>query len=121
MDSIRIQYIAIVGSVLLIIFILFLIKQKRLKEEYSLLWLLFATLFLVISLWKNALDWISELLGIAYPPAALFLILLMAIFVIMIEYSIIISRHSKWIRKMGQDVGIMKNEIEQLKKKIKSK
>lgn len=120
MESIRIQYIAIVGSVLLIIFILFLIKQKRLKEEYSLLWLFFGILFLAISLWKNALDWISEMVGITYPPAALFLILLMAVFIIMIEFSVIISRHSQWIRKMGQDIGLMKNEIEQLKKKIES-
>jgi len=121
MESIRIQYIAIIGSALLLIFVLFLIKKKRLKEEYSLLWLFFGLVFLAISLWKDALDWISELIGIAYPPAALFLILLMAVFVIMIEFSVIISRHSNWIRKMGQDVGLMKNEIEQLKKKLDSK
>lgn len=121
METIRIQYIAIVGSALLIIFALYLIKKKRLKEEYSLLWLFFGLLFLTISIWKDALDWVADLVGIAYPPAALFLILIMAVFVIMIEFSIIISRQSNWIRTMGQDVGIMKNEIEQLKKKLDSK
>ena len=97
MESVRIQYIAIVGSALLLLFILYLIRQKRLKEEYSLLWLFFGVLFLAISLWKDLLDHIAEWIGIAYPPAALFLVLLMALFVIMIEFSVIISRHSRWI------------------------
>lgn len=121
METLRIQYIAIVGSVLLIIFSLYLIKKKHLKEEYSLLWLFFGVMFLIISLWKEALAWVSDLVGIAYPPAALFLILLMAVFAIMIEFSIIISRQSNWIRQMGQDVGMLKNEIEQLKKKLDKK
>ncbi|MBC34703.1 MAG: hypothetical protein CL663_01480 [Bacteroidetes bacterium] len=117
MESVRIQYIAIVGSALLLLFILYLIRQKRLKEEYSLLWLFFGVLFLAIALWKDLLNHIAEWIGIAYPPAALFLVLLMALFVIMIEFSVIISRHSRWIRKMGQEIGLMKTEIEELKKK----
>lgn len=120
MESLRIQYFAIGGSILLLMFLFFLIKRKRLKQEYSLLWLFFGILFLAVSIWKDLLDQFSEIIGISYPPAALFLILLMAIFVIMIEFSVIISRHSNWIRKMGQENGLLKNEIEQLKKKINS-
>lgn len=117
MENIRIQYIAIVGSILIFVFILYLIRLKRLKEEYSLLWLFFSIVFIVFSFWRDGLDWLSELVGIAYPPAAIFLILLMALFVIMIEFSVIISKHSDWIKKTGQDIGLMKNEIEKLKNK----
>ena len=62
MESVRIQYIAIVGSTLLLLFILYLIRQKRLKEEYSLLWLFFGVLFLAIALWKDLLDHIEKML-----------------------------------------------------------
>lgn len=117
MENVRIQYIAIVGSILLFIFIIYLIRQKRLKEEYSFLWLFFSIVFIVFSFWRAGLDWLSELIGIAYPPAALFLILFMALFVIMIEFSVIISKQSDWIKKTGQDIGLMKNEIEKLKNK----
>jgi len=119
METTRIQYLAIAGSILLFVSILFLIRQKHLKEKYSLLWLFFCIIFIVFSFWRKGLDWISDLIGVAYPPAALFLLLLMAIFFIMIEYSVIISRQSEWIKKMGQDVGLLKMEIEQLKKKNK--
>ena len=117
METNRIQFIAIAGSVLLLFFILILILQKRLKEEYSLLWLFFSIIFIVFSFWKDGLDWISNLIGVAYPPAALFLILFMAMFVIMIEFSVIISKQSEWIKKMGQDIGLMKLELKQLKQK----
>lgn len=121
MEHLKIQYIAIIGSILLLLFILYLIRQKRLKVEYALLWLFFAVVFIIFSFWRKGLDWLSDLLGIVYPPAALFLLLLMAAFVIMIEFSVILSRHSDWIRKAGQDIALMKKEIEKLKEAEKNK
>lgn len=113
MDN-RIQIIAIAGSVSLLIFIILLIRQHRLKEEYSLLWLFFTVFFIFFSVWRDGLEWVSEIIGVAYPPAALFLILIMALFVIMIEFSLIISKQSESIKKLGQEMGLMKMELEQM-------
>ena len=117
MDN-RIQILAIIGSISLLIFIIILIRQHRLKEEYSLLWLFFTVFFIIFSVWRNGLEWISDLMGIAYPPAALFLILIMALFVIMIEFSLIISKQSERIKSIGQNIGLMKQEISELRKKL---
>ena len=119
MDN-RIQIIAIAGSISLLIFIVILIRQHRLKEEYSLLWLFFTFFFMIFSIWRNGLEWISETVGIAYPPAALFLILIMALFVIMIEFSLIISKQSERIKSIGQNIGLMKQEIAELRKKLET-
>ncbi len=121
MYSGRIQTIAIVGSVLLLVFILFLIRKKRLKEEYSILWLLFGFIFLILSSWRGSIDFLAELVGIAYSPAALFLVFLIAIFFIMIEFSLIISQLSDINRSLAQDIGLMKEEIEILKKETTKK
>jgi hypothetical protein len=117
MDN-RIQILAIAGSIALFIFIIILIRQHRLKEEYSLLWLFFTVFFIVLSVWRNGLELISDLIGIDYPPAALFLILIMALFVIMIEFSLIISKQSERIKSIGQNIGLMKQEITELREKI---
>lgn len=116
----RIQIIAISGSFLLIIFIVSLIKNRRLKVEYSLLWLLFSVIILAISIWKSGLDWFAAIVGITYAPAALFLILIMIVFVMMIEFSMIISKQSEWIKKSAQDIGMLKLEVEDLRKKVES-
>ena len=113
--TIQVQSIAIIASILFLLLILFLIQRKRIKEEYSLLWIFFAIVFIVFSFWRGGLDFIAQLLGIAYPPAALFLILLMAVFLILIEFSIIISKLSDMNKTLAQEIGILKQEVEKLK------
>jgi len=114
-NTMTIQYIAIGASVLLLVFVLYLIRKKALKEEYSLLWLFFCVVFLVFSIWRDGLEYLAKLIGVAYPPAALFFIFLLAILMILIEFSIIISKLSEKIKNLAQEIGILKMEIRKLK------
>lgn len=111
----RIQYVAIFGSIVLLLFIFELIRKKKLKEKYSLLWFFVALLFLVFSLWREGLEEISRLLGIQYPPATLFLIFLLGYLLIMVHYSIVISKISDMVKDLTQEVGILKQELSKLK------
>ncbi len=116
-DINRVQYIAIAVSVVYLLAILYLIRGKKIREEYSLIWLLFGLVFIVLSIWREGLDWISKLLGVAYPPTAIFLIFFMAIFLIMIQFSLIISRLSRNNSKLAQDQALLKQKLEDLEKK----
>jgi len=111
-------------SIILFLFIMYLIRSQRLKEEYSLLWIFFSLVFMVFSFWRNGLDYVSEFLGVAYPPAALFMILLMAIFLILIEFSIIISKLSDKNKSLAQEIGLLKHRlknVEEVTEKEKTK
>jgi len=122
------QYIAIAASIGLFIYILYLVRNKRIKEEYSLLWLFFSVVFIFFSVWREGLESFAKIVGIAYPPAALFIILLLAVFLILIEFSRIISRLTDRTIALAQEVAIIKMELEKLNsagttspdKKIKS-
>lgn len=116
-DISQIQIVAISVSLLLFLFIMYLIRSQRLKEEYSLLWIFFSLVFMVFSFWRGGLDYISAFLGVAYPPAALFMILLMAIFLILIEFSIIISKLSDKNKSLAQEIGLLKHRLENLEEK----
>ena len=109
------QYIAIAVSVALFVYILYLVRKKRIKEEYSLLWLFSSAIFIFFSIFRGLLEEFARLVGIAYAPAALFLILLLAVFLILIEFSIIISKLAERNKNLAQEVGILKQEIEKLK------
>ena len=106
------QYIAIAVSISLFLYILYLVRKKKIKEEYSLLWLLSSIVFIVFSIWRDGLEYFAKLIGIAYPPAALFLILLLAIFLILIEFSINISKLSENNKILAQELALLRNEIE---------
>lgn len=113
----QIQIVAITVSLLLFLFIMYLVRSQRLKEEYSLLWIFCSLVFILFSFWRSGLDYISEFLGVAYPPAALFMILLMAIFLILIEFSIIISKLADKNKSLAQEIGMLKERLKKIEKR----
>jgi len=108
------QYIAIAVSISLFLYIFFLVRKKKIKEEYSLLWLSSSIVFIVFSIWRHGLEYFARLMGIAHPPAALFLILMLAIFLILIEFSINISKLTEKNKILAQELALLRNELEAL-------
>lgn len=109
------QVIAIVVSISLFLFILYLVRKKKIKEEYSLLWLSSSLVFIFFSIWRDGLEYFAALIGIAYPPAALFLILLLAVFLILIEFSINISKLTEENKVLAQELALLRHELEAVK------
>ena len=108
----RIQIIALAGSILFMAGVVELIRRKKIKEAYALLWLIFGGIFMLFSFWKNGLDFFASLVGIYDPPALLFLILIVAIILILISYSVIISSQNDKIRILTQEIALLKAEME---------
>ena len=69
----------------------------------------------MFSFWRDGLEYMAKILGVSYPPAALFMILTIAIFLILIEFSIIISKQSDKSKTLAQEIGLLKQELEELK------
>ncbi len=103
----RIQILSIFFSVIFILFILHLIRKKKIKEEYSLLWLFSGIVFLFFSIWRNALEYLAKILGIDYTPAALFLILFGSIYLLLIHFSTVLSKLSEQNKKLVQEVALL--------------
>jgi len=110
--------LAIIGSILFLIFIIELIRKRKIKEEYGLLWIFFSLVFIVISLWRQGLEVLSRLLGIFYAPAAFLLILIVAMLLILIQYSLVISRLSEHYKALNQQIGILRLELKELNDRV---
>lgn len=115
------QTLAVIGSILIILLLIELVRRRKIKENYSLLWFAVAIVFLVLSLWRESLIWLAMILGVDYAPAALFLILIMALYLLSIHFSIVISGLSEKNKDLSQEIGLMKLEIKKLKEWIKKK
>jgi hypothetical protein len=110
----QIQIISIIFSLSFLIFIFEIIRKKLLKEAYALIWVIMGVFFLGLSCWQKGLDWISKLFGIHYSPAFLFLVMMTALIMILIQYSIVISRQTDKIRSMAQAIALLKERLEKL-------
>lgn len=110
----RIQIIAIAGSIGFMLFIFELIRRKKLKEAYAMIWLIMGAFFMLLAFWQQGLGIVSKFCGIVYAPAFLFLVLLITLTIILIQFSIVISRQADKIKALGQETALMKEQLNNL-------
>ncbi len=109
----RITILSVCASLALLLYILEMVRRRRLREEYSILWLAGGVVLLVFSLKKDWLEWASNAAGIYYPPSFLFLIGMLFILLILIHFSITISRLYQMNKKMAQELARLKQSREE--------
>lgn len=114
----RIQFLAVIGSVVFLVVIVELIRKRKIGDAYGLLWIFFGVVFIVIAVWRQGLEIISRLMGIYYTPAAFLLILIMALLLILIQYSLVISRLSENCRTLNQQLAILQLEVKELSDRL---
>ncbi|MDP3997118.1 MAG: DUF2304 domain-containing protein [bacterium] len=110
----RTQTFAIVVSGGLFLLIVYLIRSGRLKEGYSLIWFFIALATVALSVFSGLLDVFARFIGIAYVPAALFLVLLGGVYLLGIHFSLLLNRYDKRIRQLAQEHAILKEQIAKL-------
>jgi hypothetical protein len=111
MDLLKI--LAIVGSGSLLFVVVELIRRGRLKEKYSLLWLLSGVVLLIFSLSREVLGYVSSLLGIFYPPSFLFLLAFLFLLLITLHFSVVISGLSEKNKHLAQEVALLHQQIQE--------
>ncbi len=112
----HVQWVSLAGSLLFLAMVLEAVRRQRLREAYALLWIASAAGMVVLTLRINLLRWISDLVGIEYPPATLFLLLIIGILLLLFQYSIVISTHNEKIRTLTQDIALLRQELEEYKR-----
>ena len=111
MTPLRLSLIADAAAVVLLLVVLELIRSRRVRERYALLWLLTAVVLLVLSLWRDGLQTISSLVGIAYPPSALFVLATVFIVIVLLHYSTVISRLSDQNTILAQRLALLESKL----------
>ena len=105
--ELRIQIVAILASAALLLVILELVRQRRLLERYALLWLFSALVLLALAVWKDFLETIASAIGIIYPPNALFLVAFGFVMVLLLHFSIAVSRLADQSKVLAQRVALL--------------
>lgn len=103
----QVEIIAILGTVFLLGLILEMVRRRQVAENYALLWLLTAVALFILSLWRELLDILASLMGIFYPPAALFVIGFGFFLLILLQFSVIITQLSRKNKELAQQVSIL--------------
>ena len=107
----RIQLVAIVGSAVLLLTVLEMVRRRRLMERYALLWLLSASRAArARDLERRAGD-ISHAVGVIYPPNALFFIAFGFVLLLLLHFSAAVSRLSDQTKVLAQRLALLDERL----------
>jgi hypothetical protein len=114
MTPLRVSIAGVIASVLLIAVILGLIRSRRLRERYALLWLVTGMVLLALSLWRGGLNTIAGWLGVTgYPPAVLFAVGTLFVILVLLHYSTVISKLTDQNSILAQKLALLESRLEQ--------
>jgi hypothetical protein len=108
----RLQLLAVVASGLLFLGVLELVRRRRFLERYALLWLLSASVLLALSIWQGLLADLAELVGIAYPPNALFLVAFGFVLLLLLHFSLAVSKLSDQSKVLAQRLALLEERVD---------
>jgi hypothetical protein len=110
----RIEFWAVLGCAILMISLIELVRRNQLKERYSFLWFITAGVLLTLTVKRGWLEDFARLVGVYYPPTALFLLLVFFMLLILIHFSTVISKLLSDKQTLTQHLGILESRIRKL-------
>jgi hypothetical protein len=109
------QLIGIFISFLLLVFIIWLVKRRKLSEEYSLFWVIVGILLLILSVLKKILINLTQILGFPAPITSLLFFGVVFLICLSLFFSIKISQLQKNLLTLTQKFALLSKELEDVR------
>jgi hypothetical protein len=107
-----ISVFVIVVAVMIALVVLAYIRKWRLREEYSILWLLLVAAMVLLASFEGITVWLADRLDVAYAPSILYFVALAFVAAMLFHYSLEISRLSDQSRRLAQEVSLLRSRLE---------
>ena len=106
--------LASAASIILLLAVLELVRRRRLREKYALLWILTAIVLLILSLWRGLVDSAAIALGISYGPLITIAVGALFVLVVLLHYSTVISALTDRSAVLAQQVAMLEERLRRL-------
>jgi hypothetical protein len=113
----RARLFAIILGFAVLLFVINLVRTRKLKEEFALLWLLTGVVLVLTPLFIDYLDMLAYALGIEYPPALIFVLAIISLLFVLFQFSMRISRFSDQIKVLTQELALLQARVELLEQR----
>ena len=112
----NIYSLSIIFGIAFLIVIIELVRKNKLEEKYSLLWIFFGILLLILASTPFFIEKIAALLDIKYAPSVLFLFGLVYLIIYNLHITVVFSKQSQKITRLAQELAILKQKLESIEK-----
>lgn len=110
------QFFALAVSLLVFLFTIDMVRRKRLREEYSVLWLCTSFLMFILVLKYQWLVNLTNVIGAVLPTTTLFIGSIIFLVLLSVQFSIKISKLTDQVKNLVQDNALLRKKLDELLK-----
>jgi hypothetical protein len=103
--------VAVLATIGLLLIVFDLVRRRRLLERYALVWMAVTILLLALSAWADLLDTVADAIGISYPPSALFAAAFGFVIVLLLHFSVAVSRLTDQSKLLAQRIALLEHRL----------
>ncbi|MCS7265364.1 MAG: DUF2304 domain-containing protein [Armatimonadetes bacterium] len=107
----RQQVFAIAASIIIVLLVFELVRRKRLREEYTWLWMLSAATIFIITVRYDLLVAITHLIGAVLPTTTVFLFGILFLYLISLHYAVKMTALSEQVKNLAQAYALLEAEL----------
>ena len=104
----------IVLAVVIIVFVLWMLLTRRLREKYAVLWLVIALVVLVVGVFPGLWEALTMALGVQLPSNLLFAAAILLLMGVTLHLSWELSSAEDEIRRLAEESALHRAELERL-------
>jgi hypothetical protein len=117
MAGARLTIISVVVALAALVLVFELLRRRRLREKYAVIWVVISLGTLVVALFPPLLGWIAALVGIQTPSNLLFFSSLIILFAVSLQLSREVGLLEEQSRRLAEEVGGLRLRLDQLERR----
>jgi hypothetical protein len=108
------RWLALSISLVLVVAVLFLVRRRRLREEYTPIWLAVSAALVFVSLRLDLLRELTRAIGAWTPSSTVFFLGELFLVAICLNYAVRLSRASLLIKNLAQEIALLRAQVQKL-------
>ncbi|OFI39820.1 hypothetical protein BIU82_01880 [Arthrobacter sp. SW1] len=111
---------SLVFSIVMVIVVLVMLRNGRLREKYAILWLVIGGLTIILGLFPRLLNWAASVVGVVVPSNLLFALSILLLVGVSLHVSRELTILEDETRILAEEVAILRSSVEQLQRGTQS-
>jgi len=112
---------SLILAILMVMVVLIMLRNGRLREKYAILWLIIGGLTIVLGLFPKLLNWAASVVGVVVPSNLLFALSILLLVGVSLHVSRELTILEDETRILAEEVAILRAGMEQLQVQLKSR
>lgn len=105
-------FFALALSLAVVLFLISLMRKRRLREKYAIIWLLLATVIVVVGAFPQTVLWLTRVVGVEIPANLVFAVAIVVLLIVCIQLSTEVTAIEEKTRTLVEEVALLRLEVE---------